>query len=46
MWNFLKFALVVSIGAVVFIPLIKMGVDFAAQKVSALGPVATYVDKA
>lgn len=46
MMTFLKYAFVVSLAAVLFIPLIKMAVDFAAGKVSALKPVAAYVDKA
>lgn len=46
MFTFLKYAFVISLGAVIFIPLIKMAIDFAANKVTMLQPVAAYVDKA
>lgn len=46
MWTFGKYVLMVGIAAVIIIPLFKMAADFMASKVSALQPVATYVDKA
>lgn len=46
MWTFLKWAFMIGLAAVIMVPLFKMGIDAIAGKVSALSPVASYVDKA
>lgn len=46
MWTFLKWALMVGLAVIIVVPLLKMGIDYAAQKFAPLAPIAAYTDKA